>query len=78
MIIYLVVHEAIGCGCGGCACPDLRESKIVGVFAGLAQAHEAVLNSTPSYRGSHWEPVQRSLTAFRDGREVALCALEGS
>jgi hypothetical protein len=71
MTIYLVVREAIGCGCDGCTCPDLRESHIVGVFAGLVPAQEAVLNSMPSYRGSHWEREPATSTVFRDGREVA-------
>jgi hypothetical protein len=71
MTIYVVVHEVNGCGCGGCDCPDLRESEIVGVFADLAQAHEAVRRSTPGYQESHWEREPEPLTVFRDGQEVA-------
>src|SRR6266853_6020949 len=71
MTIYLVVREAIGCGCDGCTCYDLRESNIVGAFAVLAQAYRAVLSSKPACRGSYWEREHETSTVFRDGREVA-------
>ncbi len=47
MTIYLVVREAIGCGCGGCSCPDLMETNIVGAFAGLAQAYRSRAQLNP-------------------------------
>jgi len=71
MTIYLVVREAIGCGCGGCSCPDLMETNIVGAFAGLAQAYRAALSSTPACPGSHWERVSETSTLVQDGRPAA-------
>ena len=70
MTIYLVVHEAIGCGCGGCACPDLMERHIVGAFASLEHAHRAVLSSTPACPGTHWQREYQASTPYEDGREV--------
>ena len=71
MTIYLVVQEAIGCGCGGCSCPDLMETNIVGAFAGLAPAYRAVLSSTPACPESHWEREYETSTPLQDGRQAA-------
>jgi hypothetical protein len=71
MTIYIVVQETIGCGCGSCACPDLRESNIVGAFESLEPAYRAVLRSTPACPGTHWERVYETSTPYGDGRQVA-------
>jgi len=71
MTIYLVVQETIGCGCGGCACPDLMESNIVGAFESLEPAYRAVFRSTPACPRTHWEREYETSTPYGDGRQVA-------